>query len=94
MEMEELKERGKELDHQGKPTWRWEPEDGGREHGLKEVEHGHEGGDQDDEGGEQEDRGEKLVEKRLNKGLNVEIYIYEEVGDEVDKSWEADETGK
>ena len=93
MEMEELKERDKELNHQGKPTWRWEPEDGGREHGLKEVEHRHEGGDQDEEGGEQEDRGREVgreeVEQRLERGD-----LYEEVGDEVDKSWEADETGK
>ena len=91
MEMEELKERGKELDHQGKPTWRWEPEDGGREHGLKEVEHGHEGGDQVDEGGEQEDRGREVgweeVEQRHEGGD-----WYEKGGDEVDKSWEADET--
>ena len=41
MEMEELKERDKELNHQGKPIWRWEPEDGEREHGLKEDKHRH-----------------------------------------------------
>ena len=73
MEMEELKERDKELNHQGKPTWRWEPEDGGREHGLKEVEHRHEGEDQDDEGGEQEDRGREVGREEVEKGMKVEI---------------------
>ena len=86
MEMEELKERAKELDHQGKPIWRWEPEDGGREHGLKEVEHGHEGEDQEYIGGEV---GREEVEQRHEGGD-----WYEEGWDEVDKSWEADEIWK